>query len=111
MKAFAEADQLRKANDDIESASSILETVSLDGSESNNLEIPDARDTIQSLKSFVVNEENMEFFKAKLFETAEYRFKMLQNKQIDLRVEFPYFFTCPELVIKKCFVYVFYSLH
>lgn len=77
-----------------------LRTISLDGSRSESSDDSDtfARNIIQSLKSVVVNEQSIGFIKTKLAETTEYRLKMLQNKDVDLRVEFPYFYTNPELV-------------
>lgn len=53
---------------------------------------------VRALKSTVVNEQNIDLIKAKLRETMDYRCKMLKNEKLDYRIEFPYFFTNPDLV-------------
>lgn len=65
-----------------------------------------ARVDIEYLKTVVVNESSIEMIKDKLVSTAEYRSKMLDDKQTDLRIEFPYFFTHADLVINQACVYV-----
>lgn len=57
-----------------------------------------ARNDVEFLKSVIVNDRNLESIKAKLISTSEYRSKMLEDKEIDLRIEFPYFFISPNLV-------------
>lgn len=51
------------------------------------------------LKSLIVSEENMEIFIEKLNSTRNYRLIMLQDKTVNLKEHFPYFFTNPEMVI------------
>lgn len=58
----------------------------------------EARSEIQFLKSVVVNDQNLQVIKEKLFATAEFRKEMLRDEKTELRVEFPYFFTNPYLV-------------
>lgn len=93
----------------IEGAVDGLRTISLDSFRSDSLDDSDtiARNIIQSLKGVVVNEQSIGFIKTKLAETTEYRLKMLQNKEIDLRTEFPYFYTNPELVLLFKFIHSF----
>lgn len=50
------------------------------------------------LKSAVCNEENLDLIKEKLLGTIQYRSKLLKEPTVDLLVEFPYFFKCPDLV-------------
>lgn len=57
-----------------------------------------AVEDLRILKGTVVNAQNMNEIKLKLTKTTEYRKKMMTNKETDLRVEFPYFFTHPHLV-------------
>lgn len=56
------------------------------------------RNDVRSLRTMVVNDGNMNFIREMLFKTREYRAKMTRDKKIDFRVEFPFFFTNPELV-------------
>lgn len=57
-----------------------------------------AQEDLRFLKGAVVNDHNMNEITLKLVRTAEYRTKLLEKKEIDLRNEFPYFFTHPRLV-------------
>lgn len=57
-----------------------------------------ATEDILFLKSLVVSEENMHIFLQKLNSTRTHRQKMLLNKEINLKEQFPYFFTNPQLV-------------
>lgn len=50
------------------------------------------------LKSLPINDSNLEIFTQKLNSTREYRQKMLLDKSINLKEQFPYFFVKPELV-------------
>lgn len=56
------------------------------------------RNDVRKLRSIVVNDENMNFIKNTLFKTLEFRTKMTRDEKVEFRVEFPYFFTNPELV-------------
>lgn len=56
-----------------------------------------AKDVIH-LKSFDISEFNSELFLQKLNSTRKYRNKMLLDKEIHLKEQFPYFFTQPQLV-------------
>lgn len=58
----------------------------------------EAISSVLLLKSLVVTEENMETFIQKLNLTREYRQRMLLEKSINLKEQFPYFFTHPLLV-------------
>lgn len=60
-----------------------------------------ATDDILFLKSLVVCEDNMVIFIQKLNATRSYRQKMLLDKSIHLKEQFPYFFTHPHLVTSK----------
>lgn len=89
----------------VDEATSILNEICIDGNGIEN-KIPSLEDTeelaridIEYLKSITVNKGNIEIIKDKLISSAENRMKMLEDQQIDLRVEFPYFFTDPDLVI------------
>jgi argininosuccinate lyase len=50
------------------------------------------------LKSMVVNNDNMKEIMTKIRRTAKFRANMLKNIEVDLRTEFPYFFSHGELV-------------
>lgn len=43
------------------------------------------------LKTLLVNTSNMEIIKAKLISTMQYRTALLNNEEIDLKKEFPFF--------------------
>lgn len=60
------------------------------------------------LKAMVVSEENMETIIEKLNLTREYRQKMLLDKNMNLKEQFPYLFTNLSLV--KCFFSAFIRL-
>lgn len=66
-----------------------------------------AADDVVFLKSLIVSDENMETFWEKLNFTRSYRQKMLLDKNIHLKEQFPYFFTHPEMV-KKFLIYFAY---
>lgn len=53
---------------------------------------------IDYLKNTVVNSSNLNSIKEKLISTKDLRMKMLTNKELDLMITFPYFFTHSELV-------------
>lgn len=57
-----------------------------------------AKNDVAILKTTIVKPENMDIIKEKLRKTVNYRLKMLENKEIDLLENFPYFFTNAELV-------------
>lgn len=53
---------------------------------------------VEDLKSKCVTSDMSEI-KEKLKSTLSFRSKMLENKSLDLKENFPYFFTNPEMVI------------
>lgn len=55
-------------------------------------------DDVIFLKSLVVSDKNMDIFIQKLNFTRIHRNKMLLDKNIHLKEQFPYFFTNPEMV-------------
>lgn len=57
-----------------------------------------AADEVRFLKSLPVIEENMDIYIQKLNLTRNYRQKMLLDKEINLKEQFPYFFTHPQMV-------------
>lgn len=64
----------------------------------NVIEDSVAADDVMFLKSLIVSDENMEMFWKKLNSTRSYRQKMLLDKNIHLKEQFPYFFTHPDMV-------------
>lgn len=62
----------------------------------NNLD--KQKSDFDELKSLLVNTSNMEIMKAKLLSTMQYRAALLNNKEMDLKKEFPFFFVSAELV-------------
>lgn len=56
------------------------------------------RNEVRILKSLVVCHENMHVIKDKLTQTLDYRTKLVKDKELYFRVEFPYFFSNPDLV-------------
>lgn len=68
--------------------------------ENNNIENveSDVQSAVNYLKKVVVNDENFPEIKKKLEETLDYRLKMLEAFEVDLRTEFPYLFTHSALV-------------
>lgn len=63
----------------------------------------DEKEDVEFLKSVIVNSDNMEIIKSKLSQTVAYRSTMLKNDQLCYRIEFPYFFTNPDLVSRTSF--------
>lgn len=55
---------------------------------------------IEVLKATIVNESNLPEIQTKLKSTLAYRQKLLENRELDLKEFFPYFFTDPELVYR-----------
>lgn len=47
------------------------------------------------LKSIVVNNDTIESIKQNVKQTRKYRYKLLLNKELNLKETFPYFFTHP----------------
>lgn len=68
--------------------------------ESAEPERSNAQREIETLKTIVVNEPNLEIIKSKLIATHELRCEIFNNLEVNLRLEFPYFFSCPDLVIQ-----------
>lgn len=58
----------------------------------------EANKLIQVLKSTVVGPQTIDLIMAHLASTRKHRHKMLLDKDLDLKQEFPYFFTHPNLV-------------
>lgn len=81
-----------------------IDIVDLDetDSETDNSQTDQGRSVAQKemeyLKTVVANEQNLEILKSKLVATYDLRCEVLNKSEINLRLEFPYFFTCPELV-------------
>lgn len=103
-----------EATTDLE-ALSVTDLVGSSNSSSQHLtEVLDlhaeARQDMKLLISVVANKQNIDFIKQKLLSTLEYRSEMLRNNKTDLRVEFPYFFTYPELVCLTLKIFVHLNL-
>lgn len=62
----------------------------------NNLE--KQKNDVADLRTLVANNRNMETIKSKLISTMQYRAILLDNEEIDLKREFPFFFVSAELV-------------
>lgn len=60
------------------------------------------RNEVRYLRSVMVTDENMDIVKQKLIKTLDYRANMVKDCEIYFRVEFPYFFSNPELVCMCC---------
>lgn len=67
-----------------------------------------AENDLLFLKSIVVNDRNMEEIKLKLTKTASYRKKLLNKNELNLRVNFPYFYMHPQLVSRLLSPYFYY---
>lgn len=50
------------------------------------------------LKTAVINRENLDSVKQKLKATLDHRLRMMDNKEMDLMENFPFFFSHPQLV-------------
>lgn len=55
---------------------------------------------VELLKITVVNDSNLPYIKAKLQSTLSYRFRSMEKQELDLKENFPYFFTHPTLVTR-----------
>lgn len=87
-------DEISDAIDDIG-----LEQVSLPNKATALKDIDSqAQEDCQILKGLVVNSQNLDEIKLKLTKTIQYRSRIVKDQNLDLRVEFPYFFTHPSLV-------------
>lgn len=53
---------------------------------------------MNDLKSAVVNDSNLDDIKRMLIETMKHRERLMQNKQIDAKETFSFFYARPELV-------------
>lgn len=56
---------------------------------------------VRALKAIVANKQNIDEIKAKLRATMDYRSEMMKNEEVDLCIEFPYFFMSPDLVLSR----------
>lgn len=63
----------------------------------------ESKEILLFLKSLIVSNENMDMLLAKLDATRSYRSKLMIQMELNLKEEFPYFFTNPELVDIKTF--------
>lgn len=68
------------------------------------------KNDVETLKTIKVCEENMNEIKTKLTATMDYRLRMINVCEVDLRETFPYFFTDPTLVIVLFSVETFNAL-
>lgn len=93
--------------DTVASAVEDIDIIDLDYTDSDttysepNQERSVAQKDIESLQTIITNEQNLEIIKSKLVATYNLRCEILNNPEISLRLEFPYFFTCPDLVKLK----------
>lgn len=70
-----------------------------DSGESTSNDNYDPENDVHLLKSLIVNVENLDTIKQLLNKTREYRAKMLDKKETEIKEHFPYFFSHPlELV-------------
>lgn len=58
----------------------------------------EAEQMVEVLKSTIVSPQTLDAVMVNLASTRKYRHKMLLSKELDLKQEFPYFFTHPSLV-------------
>lgn len=56
---------------------------------------------IETLKATIVNDSNLPEIQRKLKSSLSWRSKLLENRELDLKEYFPYFFTNPSLVRKQ----------
>lgn len=100
MKLGLETNNNKLAHGAIDATAIALDEMSIDDIGVRNINRDElARNDIEFLKSVTVNEGNMQIIKEKLISSAEYRMRMLKDHHIELRVEYPYFYTYPDLVI------------
>lgn len=64
----------------------------------NTVKVNQAANDVIYLKSLVISEQNMDIFIEKLNSTREHRRNMLLDKNVNLKEQFPYFFTNPKTV-------------
>lgn len=83
----------------VDEAAAAIGNINLEDQKRASTDENSPSELVRSLKGTVVNEQNMDMIKTTLRETIEYRSEMVKNDNLDCRVEFPYFFTCPDLVI------------
>lgn len=65
----------------------------------NNVSSDEMKRLFTEMQSLVVNENNIPIFKDKLSKTVKYRLEISANSDGDLQINFPYFFSHPELVV------------
>lgn len=65
----------------------------------NDVSSDEMKQLFTEMQSLVVNENNIPLFKDKLSKTIKYRLEISANSDSDLQINFPYFFTHPELVV------------
>lgn len=94
IKYYNQSRPRRAGHSGLDELCNTIETINLN----NEYNDDQAQEDLRLLKGIVVNDQNMDEIKLKLAKTADYRAKILKIKEIDLRVEFPYFFTHPRLV-------------
>lgn len=82
----------------------VNEDIEIEDENVNNISTADeyteheAKTDLEFLKSVVVNDNTLSIFKEKLTLTLSYRINLVKDNETDLLVNFPYFFTYPELV-------------
>lgn len=106
MKLGLQPNNSQLAHGAIDATAIALDEMSIDenGARNVNSGLENREELVQNdiefLKSITVNEGNMQIIKVKLSSSAEYRMQLLRDHHVELRVEFPYFFTDPDLVMK-----------
>lgn len=75
-----------------------METEAVEQFDESNESIVNADDDLLFLKSAVIAQTDLDVVKRKLNTTRSLRADMMQNKNIDLREHFPFFFSHPFLV-------------
>lgn len=77
---------------------------------SNSMVMRDGKEDFEFLKSVIIDQTDVEILKQKLGSTRSFRANMLQDKNIDLRENFPFFFSHPNLVsFRHILVYIFFK--
>lgn len=65
---------------------------------SNSIVMRNGKEDLEFLKGSIIDRTDLDVLKQKLDSTRSFRVNMLQDKNIDLRENFPFFFSHPSLV-------------
>lgn len=77
---------------------------------SNSIVMQNGKEDYEFLKSAIIDQTDLEILKQKLDSTRSFRANMLQDKNIDLRENFPFFFSHPSLVsFRHIYVSLFFK--